>query len=198
MSKSIYCPFCHQFTALSNRGEHAHRWLGQCNACQEIVLIDNRTGECYPQPLPEPVDDRIPEPIRLDFIEAKKCFAIGAFRAASVMARRALQSICLDKGAKESEKLQKQVDFLLTKNIITKDLQGWAHEVRLVGNDAAHPKKTSEDEKISEADAKDILQLLGQFAQVLYVAPAIAAQDLGLVTQIDQKIVEDGAKLITV
>jgi|SRR3989338_3787782 len=176
MSKSIYCPFCHRFTELSNRGEHTHRWLGQCNACQEIILVDNRTGKCYPLPLPGPVDARIPEQIRADFIEAKQCKASGAFRAASVMARRALQSICLDKGAKENEKLGKQIDWMLAQNIITKDLKEWAHEVRLVGNDAAHPKKPSEDEKILESDADDILQLLEQFSQVLYVAPALAAE----------------------
>ena len=176
MSKSIYCPFCHRFTELSNRAAHDHRWLGQCNACQEIILIDNRNGKCYPAPLPGPVDSRIPEQIRADFIEAKQCKAIGAFRAASVMARRALQCICLGKGAKENEKLEKQIDWLLAQNIITKDLQEWAHEVRLVGNDAAHPKKPSEDTKILESDAEDILQLLEQFSQVLYVAPALAAE----------------------
>jgi hypothetical protein len=101
---------------------------------------------------------------------------MGTYRAAAVMARRALQSICLDKGAKEDDSLEKQIDWLFTQSVITKDLKEWAHEVRLVGNDAAHPKKPENDQPISKEDAEDILQLLDQFCQVLYVAPAIAEE----------------------
>lgn len=189
MSKSIHCPYCHRFTHLDSHsrfGNQTGTWeAASCNACHKVVLIHADTGTISPTPLPSPVDERIPGPIRADFLEAKKCFSIGAFRASATMARRALQSVCLDKGVADVDakgkrrSLQKQIDELLAQQIITKELQSWADAVHLVGNDAAHPKKPADDQPISDTDAQDILQLLEQFTQVLYVAPAIAAGAMG-------------------
>ena len=177
---SIYCPYCHRFVELSNRGgfnsQHGTYWMGQCNSCQKVVLVNDASRDIFPVPLPKPVDERIKSPIKEDFIEARKCMSVSAFRAASVMARRAVQNICLDKGANEKSKLEKQIDELASKNIITKDLQEWAHEVRLVGNDGAHPQKPEADTPVTKEDSEDILDLLEQFCQVLYVAPTIATQ----------------------
>lgn len=176
MYESIYCPYCHRYTALSNRGIYLNYWMGECNACHDVVLVNNYNGTIYPHPLPKPVSEKIIEPIRKDFMEANLCFSVSAYRAAAVMARRALQSICLDKGAKEGDDLKKQIDWLFAQGVVTKDLKEWAHEVRLVGNDAAHPKKPEGNQPVSKEDAEDILQLLDQFCQVLYVAPAIAEE----------------------
>jgi len=88
------------------------------------------------------------------------------------MARRAIQSACIDKGADKSEKLVKQIEELADKGVITNDLKEWADVVRWVGNDAAHPKK----DKVTKEDAEDILKLAEQFMHVIYVAPAIAKE----------------------
>ena len=87
------------------------------------------------------------------------------------MARRSLQNICVDKGADKDKKLEKQIDELQEKGVITVDLQKWAHEVRHIGNDAAHPGNNG---LVKREDAQDITELLTQFCNVLYVAPAIA------------------------
>lgn len=148
--------------------------MGECNSCHMVVLIHDVTKKIYPSPLPKPINEKIKGAIKRDFEEANLCFSIGAYRAAAVMARRSLQSICLDKGAKDDDRLNVQIDWLFAQGIITKDLKEWAHEVRLVGNNAAHPKIPEEDTPVTKEDADDILQLLDQFCQVLYVAPAIA------------------------
>ncbi len=195
MEKSVYCPYCRRYTLLSTRGtwespKYGLYWIGECNWCHRGVLIKelkrNYREEIYPGPLPKPPDERIPPSIHTDFEEALKCFGVGAFRATGVMARRALQGCCLDKGAKKG-KLREQIDWLFQQRIITKDLNGWADEVRLVGNDAAHPQKPGEDKPIIKDDAKVILDLLTQFTNVLYVAPAIAAESR---KSRQQKIVE--------
>lgn len=180
MSNSIYCPYCHKYTYLSmlaTSPTETGSWsMGKCNSCFNVVLVNDSTGEISPEPIPKPIDERIIEAVKRDFQEAILCFSFGAFRAAAVMARRALQNICLDKGAEEKDRLEKQVDWLFKQGIITKDLKEWAHEVRLVGNDAAHPKKPENDQPITKEEADDILQLLEQFCQVLYVAPKIAEE----------------------
>lgn len=127
--------------------------------------------EIYPNSLPGTVASEIPDPIKSDFEEALICEAAGSYRGSAALARRTLQVICVDKGASKSKKLHEQIDELFTKNIITQDIKDWAHEVRYVGNDAAHPNATD----VTKDDARDILELLESMCDVLYIAPSRAA-----------------------
>lgn len=185
MSISIFCPHCQRHTAISvadaiyeNRytteamwlkDEYTTWWIGICNNCQEPVLVKNNGQKIYPHPLPSPTDTRIPDPMLEDINEAKLCFSIDAYRACAVMARRAMQNACINKGATKKD-LVHQIIELQTNGIITKDLKEWADVVRWIGNDAAHPNM----DPVQREDAEDILDLAEQFLHVLYVAPAIA------------------------
>lgn len=178
---SIICPNCKIGTNLISRVKYP--WpensyftfeVAECNGCTTFFLVKRFKGELqevWPKELPSVVDDRIPAFIKEDFTEANLCFSIGAYRAAAVMARRSMQNICIDKGADKDKKLEKQIDELQENGVITIDLQKWAHEVRHVGNDGAHP---GNNEPVKREDAQDIIELLTQFCNVLYIAPAIA------------------------
>ena len=185
---AIFCPFCKRHTSLTpapvtdrhddviataqwKKRYEVTWWIGVCNYCQEPVLILNDGYVVYPQPLPSPTDERIPDPMRRDLNEAKVCMSVDAHRACAVMARRTMQSACVDKGASK-DKLADQLQELVSNIVITKDLKEWADVVRWVGNDAAHP----DNESVSKQDAEDILNLAEQFLHVIYVAPAIAKQ----------------------
>jgi len=187
---SIFCPFCRRHTSLTpapvifkhgydtlkidakwEKSYNATWWIGVCNFCKMPVLVLNDGDIIYPTPLPSPTDERIPETIRHDLDEAKMCFSVNAYRACAVMARRAMQSACIDKGTSK-EKLVDQLEELAANGIITKDLREWADVVRWVGNDAAHP----DTEEVNKEDAEDILKLAEQFLHVIYVAPAIAKE----------------------
>ena len=193
MPISIYCPFCKRYTALSmimvDVKDHygrvegtvaaAHEtnkkdlwWMGQCNHCGDVVLVLNQGETVYPTPLPSPTDERVPEKIRQDLDEAKKCFSIQAFRACVTMARRSVQAACLDKEADKDKKLGKQIEELAARGLITKNLTEWADVVRWVGNDGAHPG----GDDVHEEDAIDTLKLAEAFLNTLYVTPAIAAE----------------------
>ena len=194
---SIYCPFCHRFTSLTpadgyatpqyrgqtvialwKRNPNDQWWIGICNNCHNAVLVHDyehygdKHRDIYPSPLPTPTDERIPEHIRKDIDEAKLCFSVGCYRACGVMARRAIQNACIDKGAGKNKKLIEQIEELANKGVITNDIKEWADVVRWVGNDAAHPDKN----EVTKEDAEDILKLAEQFMQVIYVAPAIAKE----------------------
>jgi hypothetical protein len=191
---SIYCPHCRQNTALSvamvrgstyaspvprlvdfqtaaiwYRDDDDYWWIGTCNHCGEPVLVHNEGDIVYPSPLPPPSDTNIPQEIRLDLDEAKRCLQVQAYRGCAVMARRAIQAACLEKKAPKGD-LVRQIKALETNGVITRDLSEWASVVRWVGNDAAHPNK----DKVELADAHAILALAEQFLHVLYVTPAIA------------------------
>ena len=178
---SILCPNCHERTSISSRARYDSPHtdtlyeIAECNGCDFFVLVvRNRTGgsirTIYPHTLPKATDERIPEAVKKDFDEALMCLSVGAARGAAVLARRALQTMCKEKGATKKE-LKDQIDELFTKSVITKDLQGWSHEVRYVGNDAAHPN----DVEVQKEDAEEIIDLLESLCEVLYVAPAKAA-----------------------
>jgi len=182
MSLSIYCPYCHKYTELSQRGRiqtsQGIYSMGECNSCHNVVLVQETTqigariNRVYPRPLPTSTDERIPEYIKKDINEAKLCFSVGAFRACAVMARRAVQNACIDKGANKNKRLEEQIEELASKGVITNNLKEWADVVRWVGNDAAHPDKN----EVIREDAEDILKLAEQFMHVIYVAPAIAKE----------------------
>ena len=186
---SIYCPHCHKHTSLTPapvKYKHGHYnyttsafwekdyqntwWIGVCNACDSPVLVLNKGDEVFPTPLPKPTSEDIPQAIRSDLDEAKICVSASAYRAAAVMARRAMQVAAKDKGAAE-DKLVSQIHELQKSGKITTDLKDWADAVRWVGNDAAHPNGA----EVTREDAEDVLHLAEQFLHVLYVAPAVAA-----------------------
>lgn len=178
---SIYCPGCKRHTALTEI-IHYDRYpvkfeVAECNNCaQHFLSVRDLSSDkilaMYPQTLPGHVNEKIPKAIKVDFEEALVCEAAGSYRGAAALARRTLQVICLDKGAPENKKLHQQIDWLFDNNIITKDIKDWAHEVRYVGNDAAHPNATT----VTKDDAHDILDLLESMCDVLYIAPARAAE----------------------
>lgn len=189
MAISIFCPYCHKYTALSvaqakYRGEYGDErttsaiweagqgnqwWIGVCNACRQPSLVLNQGARIFPQPLPSPTDPNIPKDLAQDLDEAKMCFAVECYRACAVMARRCIQNACITKGAKSHE-LVAQIKELTEGGIITKDVEGWATVVRWVGNDAAHVGKDA----ITKDDAEDVLKLAEQFLHVIFVTPAIA------------------------
>jgi hypothetical protein len=195
---SIYCPYCHRYTSLTvaptivdYAGRHLEAnvvytdprndsewWIGICNSCKEAVLVHSRNGyspRISPDPLPSPTDERIPDPMKSDLVEAKMCFAAHAFRGCAMMARRAVQSTCIDKGANKNNQLVTQLEELRSKGVITQELASWGHSVRWIGNDAAHPDSS----KVEEKDADDILKLAEEFLRVIYVTPQIAKEQAG-------------------
>lgn len=184
---SIYCPNCRRYSSLIERTGFDKEFksdgrvftvrysVSECNSCNQHFLViraDGKIIKIYPDTLPRAVNELIPQDIKTDFEEALLCYSVGAYRGAAALARRTVQLICLDKGASKNKNLHQQIDELFSSGVITKDIKEWAHEVRFLGNDAAHPNKNI----VSQDDAKDILDLLESLCDVLYVAPAKAAE----------------------
>ena len=178
---SIHCPDCRIHTNLIRLTSYSMHSIEECNGCSRVFLVtrDIHHGnivETHPNALPKPINEKTPDFLKSDMEEAYKCFSVGAYRATGVMARRTLQLCCIDKGSPKKS-LKEQIDWLLEKQIITKDLKDCAHEVRLTGNDAAHPPEDIEkDNRVSKEDADDIVSLLEQFISVLYIAPALSEE----------------------
>jgi hypothetical protein len=187
---SNLCPYCHKNVTFSwirssEQGGYLDNdltiyfkngkgfWLiGICPSCNKGVLINvlNQNVKISPFPLPSLTDERIPLNVKKAIDEAKLCSSVGAPMASSSMSRRAIQCACIEKGATENKKLYEQIDELFEMGIITEQIKTWAHSVRWVGNDGAHPTNL----EVSKEDAKDVLDLAEQLMNILYIMPSIA------------------------
>lgn len=128
-------------------------------------------GSFFPAADPQPVwPDTAPAEVRQDATAAHRCFAIGEWRASAAMARRALQGGCIDKEADEST-LERQIDQLAERQLITPQMRDVAHKIRLGGNAGAHPDKDGLRD-VTETHAKALLVFLDDFVRFVYEIPS--------------------------
>jgi hypothetical protein len=179
------CPHCAAKSYLrpvASYGEGAKLVsIARCESCKLFILIVGRKNNptqsavveinVYPLGKPdETVDKSVPESVADDFKEALRCYFIKAYKATAVMCRRAIQTSALELTA-SGNRLIDQIDNLAEKGKITEPLKDFAHEVRLTGNDGAHPDKDGLS-NITEKDAKDIVEFTQEYLHHVYVMPA--------------------------
>lgn len=127
---------------------------------------------------PEKMHRAIPEKIREDIAESRRCFHANAYKAALSMSRRAVQNIVLDQIKDEGierKKLFNQIDELFNKGLITANLKDSAHEVRHFGNFGAHPSNDSL-ENVTREDAEAVDNLASDLVIAIYITPWNTAQ----------------------
>jgi hypothetical protein len=88
--------------------------------------------------------------------------------AAAVMARSALQLALRAHGA-EGANLKQEIDDLASKGLLPPIMKDWAHTVRDLGNDSAHPKV--DQAPTNAKDASDIVGFLDFMLEYLYTLP---------------------------
>jgi hypothetical protein len=146
-----------------------------CDQCEELILLvieDKKIIDQYPKKTPK-LDPAIPSDVANDYIEAIKCFDIGANKASLVMCRRALQTSVIQKGATRG-KLSDQINELFNKGIITEDIMNWSHEIRLTGNIGAHPDQDGL-ENVSPQDTEELIKFMEEYLNYVYIMPAKVA-----------------------
>jgi len=160
----MICPYCknniQEFStfetypiSLSFRGENLpFREIGfyKCPVCGKIIiqLCDQITSLTSPEELvlfpseltPPEVNDCIPEFLRKDFQEASMIRTLS-FNASAALSRRCLQNILIQKAkVNPKENLYNQIEYVISNKLLPADLLEILHEVRDIGNFAAHPK----------------------------------------------------------
>ncbi len=140
-----------------------------CKGIIYAILKNNKIVDMYPKKMPQ-VDKSVPTEVTRDFIEAAKCYDAGCFRAAASMCRRALQSSCVEKGAKDG-KLTDQIIDLHERGFITTNLKDWAHEIRITGNVGAHPDNDGLKD-VDRKEAEEIINFMEEYLKYLYVMPS--------------------------
>jgi N-acyl-D-aspartate/D-glutamate deacylase len=88
--------------------------------------------------------------------------------AAAVMARSALQIALREHGA-IGESLKQEIDDLASRGVLPLHMKEWAHELRELANESAHPRVAMLES--SPDDVRDVVQFLDFLLQYLYNLP---------------------------
>lgn len=189
--RRITCPFCNERGSCTpvyqaekrkpNSGKTLHFDTLKCANCAGYVLVLWSAGE-YATSLTGLYDYRVlPWPLRLDdfpdywppevgryCLQAHRSIKDENWDAAAMMARSSLQVALRDQGATGSN-LKQEIDDLAFKGVLPPIMKEWAHEVRELANDSAHPEpgQPATDPK----DARDLIQFLDFLLEVTYGLP---------------------------
>jgi len=119
--------------------------------------------EIHPTARPNYDEDGVPDEIASDFEEALQCQAAGFQYGAALVGRRVLQAAIRERGGVGKD-LKTEINSLST-DVLNKPLKDSAHEVRFVGNDAAHTDTVTAD------DVEALLSFTRDVLHTLYVVP---------------------------
>lgn len=181
----ITCPFCGEcgnfsveFSAQKKK-PNGHKVLNfdtlKCGACASFVQVfwsgtrDLHDFRVQPWPLKiSKAPDHWPEAIGRYWLQAKRTLKDENWDASAVMARSALQLAFREQGA-SGRTLRDEINDLADKGTLPNIMKEWAHEVRALGNDSAHPGV--EQVATDPRDARDIVQFLDFFLEYSYSLP---------------------------
>jgi hypothetical protein len=116
-----------------------------------------------PAPIARELHESAPEVIRDLFAEASTCEEAGAFRAAGVMYRAAVEELVKEQQA-TGRTLYDKIESL--KGTLSTELVEDLHEARMLGNDSIHDGLTYSAEEV-----EDVAKLIEEAVLVLYVQP---------------------------
>jgi hypothetical protein len=175
------CPHClhkahFDIQANASYGDESHQ-IQRCQACGKFVYRLMGPGAAvraqWPLPGIQAPHSSVPAPIGADWYEAHLCESIGAHRAAAAMARRAVQGVAIEQGAKGNT-LNAQLKDLGAKATLHSMLIDWADHIRLLGNSGAHPGADGL-ETVSKEEANEVVRFLDELLRWLYELPAETA-----------------------
>lgn len=169
-----------------------------CNGCSEIIGVsfshtstsadwvmsshgdfvdigrrgyDLKIQKQYPQPAPMEAPDGVSTPVERAFLQGLDNATRGNPDAAASMFRKAI-----DIGTREldptlaGKPLAKRIDLLADGGRLTRDLQEWAHLIRLDGNQGAH-----DDDELSPIEISQLRDFTRLFLTYTFTLPSQVA-----------------------
>jgi Domain of unknown function (DUF4145) len=178
----VLCSSCGYYSASAGPVVGKQYALVECKRCGEATMIqaenlDNRALaehpviDYYPKRKPA-VDPFVPKDIAEDFLEAQRCFMVGAWHGCAVMARRCMHSVAEHFKATGKD-LYEQIENLKNAQIITPVLAEQAQHVRVLGKHGAHPydMKGNELKDLGVGDAQSALEFCEFIFDQVFVQP---------------------------
>lgn len=118
------------------------------------------------------VPDHLPPAVEKSLLQAEKNFASEHCEdAAAIMYRRALEAALKDRYPEQKGTLAARIDKAVANGELPRSIGEWAHEVRLVGNEAAH-----DEEGVQRVDLADARNFVDAILRYLFSLPGMVAQ----------------------
>lgn len=175
-----------------------------CPSCGRFVIKFNANGGvdfktprewmAYPKGATRPIPPEVPDPYRQDFAEA--CLVLSDSEKASA-ARRCLQSILRDEAKTAKRDLADQIDEVINAGKFPSHISESLHAVRVIGNFAAHPLKSTSTGTIVDVEAGEAewtLDVLESLFDFYFVQPALTAKRKA---ELNKKLSDIGKPQIT-
>lgn len=181
----ITCPFCMETGNFSTEF-HAEKKQPngtkvlnfdtlKCGSCASFVQViwaggrDMHDFRVQPWPMKyEKAPEHFPEDVGRYWLQAKKSLVDKNYDAAAVMTRSAIQ-LALRAHQAQGANLKQEIDDLAEKRLLPPLMQEWAHSIRELANDSAHPAPNQAP--TSARDASDIVKFMDFLFEYLYALP---------------------------
>ncbi len=184
---NFICPFCDE-KGNFNIEHHAEKKKPQdrkiinfdtlkCGDCASYVMVmwsNSRRGNMHGmRAMPWSLKIKShpkewPADIGRYWLQAKRSLNDENWDAAAVMARSALQLTLRAQNA-QGKNLYGEINDLAAKGLLPPTMKDWAHNLRELGNDSAHPRPNQAP--TVPADARDICNFLDFLLEYLYTLP---------------------------
>jgi len=149
------------------RTNHGHASPGVTNVDPSTVGFS--PVKYYPGRMPPSMPAFTPEPLDRYFQQAIDALQGDSPDASGAMSRKVIDvstQKLLGEDAKKFGTIQKRIDELASRHILTPDLQEWAHVIRLEGNDASH-----DEDPYTIAEADELLSFVELYLTYVYAMP---------------------------
>lgn len=171
----------------SNPARGVSYLLMQCGVCREGILAVVGANDLAPwlvrhapYPLPviryfpdvvEPIaPENVPDNIGRYYLQGIDSLRRSNFDAAGMMFRKAIDIAIKDLNPTGKGNLFSRINSIPDAVGVTPAMKAWAHEIRDLGNDAAH-----EEEPFKDADVRQLQAFTEMFLRFAYTMPAMIA-----------------------
>jgi hypothetical protein len=184
----MHCPHCDRpstFAVLEQgvegSGLKVHFGVLRCNNPKCLKRVYVQTSKTAGQPQfqardvldyypsgPSPTAHQsIPEPIAKDWVEAQKCFNVGATKATAMTCRRILYGVILHKQCPEHP-LHVGILKLVNQERLPSIVEQWLGEIKDDGHDAAHPSRALD---VSDENVLETMGYTKELLRFVYIEP---------------------------
>lgn len=169
--QALNCDSCGAISIASMPARPSEKRLRSDEVAQ-LMHQDSHAMKWLPIQIASRKFEDVPTNISQAATEAYACYSIGSYRAATLLARAVVEATAKDKGHTDGP-LVKKIDALEESRAINPTLAQAAHEIRLMGNDAAHGDFL---EEITEEDCDDLLDFMASLLEEVYQRPNTLAR----------------------
>lgn len=180
-----YHPQINHFDIGRDKDENWRLFWQTCPSCRKFIIHlahlypDGTTTKnsflVYPKAISRsPVPNDVPDKFAEDYKEA--CLVISdSPKASAALSRRCLQNILREKAKVKPQDLSKEIDEVLSSKQLPSYLSEGIDAVRIIGNFAAHPIKstsTGEIVDVEPGEAEWLLDILEGLFDFYFIQPA--------------------------